>query len=34
MDVSKNIAKNLKDVLSDEEIAKCTGLSLETVKGL
>ena len=34
MDVSKNIAKNHKDDLSDEEIAKCTGLSLETVKGL
>lgn len=34
MDVTQNIAKRLKDVLSDEEIAKHTGLSLETVKGL
>ena len=33
-DVSRNIAKNFKDILSDEEIAKRTGLSLETVKGL
>ena len=31
-DVRKTIAKNLKDMHSDEEIAKITGLSLEEVK--
>ena len=32
--VSKNIARNLKDCLSDEEIAERTGLSLEEVQQL
>ena len=33
-DVRKTIAKNLKDMISDEEIARSTGLSLEEVKNL
>ena len=32
--VSRDIAKNFKGFISDSEIAKRTGLSLEVVKGL
>ena len=32
--VTKSIAKNLKEILSDEKIAECTGLSVEIVRQL
>ena len=33
-EVSKSIAKNVKGILSDSQIAEATGLSIETVENL